>query len=175
VTTVPTPAASTSTVAPPPGFGPGALLTPANLLTLARIAATPAFLYLLVLAPVGWPTWLAWALLCTTDLVDGRLARKHGTTRSGAFLDPLADKVLVLGAFATLVAIGRMWWLPAGVVAVREVAMSAYRSQLARRGVSVPANRLAKAKTWSQCVAAGLLMWPPTADLRVACAAVLCA
>ena len=41
---------------------------------------------------------------CVTDGIDGYLARRHGTTRSGAFLDPLADKVLVLGAMFALVA-----------------------------------------------------------------------
>ena len=49
-----------------------------------------------------------WTALCSTDGIDGWLARRHGTTRSGAFLDPLADKVLVLGAMFTLVARGRV-------------------------------------------------------------------
>lgn len=145
-------------------FGEGALLTPANALTLCRIFATPAFLWALVAAPKGWPTWTAWFALCATDLVDGRLARRQGATRSGAFLDPLADKVLVLGCFAVLVGIGRVWVVPVLVIAAREVAMSLYRSRVARRGVSVPANKKAKAKTWTQCVAAGLTMFPPTAD-----------
>ena len=146
-----------------PWFGPGALLTPANLLTLTRIAATPFFLWALVAAPTGWPTWTAWFLLCVTDVFDGRLARRHGVTKSGAFLDPLADKVLVLGCFAALVSIHRVWIVPALVIAAREVAMSLYRSRVARRGISVPANKKAKAKTWAQCVGAGLTMFPPTA------------
>jgi CDP-diacylglycerol--glycerol-3-phosphate 3-phosphatidyltransferase len=146
------------------GFGPGALLTPANLLTLCRIFATPVFLWVLLSTPTGWGTWGVWFALCTTDLLDGRLARKHGATRSGAFLDPLADKVLVLGCFAALVSIGRVWIVPALIIAAREMAMSLYRSRVARRGISVPANKKAKAKTWVQCVAAGLTMFPPTAD-----------
>ena len=145
-------------------FGPGALLTPANLLTLGRIAATPPFLWHLTRHPSGsWGTWLAWFALCATDLVDGRLARRHGATRSGAFLDPLADKVLVLGAFAVLVAIDRVWWVPALLIAAREVGMSWYRSWIGRRGVSVPANKTAKVKTWVQCIAVGLVVMPPTA------------
>ena len=148
-------------------FGPGALLTPANLLTLARIAATPPFLWQLTRHPVEWATWAAWFVLCATDLVDGKLARRHGATRSGAFLDPLADKVLVLGAFAVLVATDRVWWLPALLIAAREVGMSWYRSWIGRRGVSVPANRMAKVKTWVQCVAIGLLLFPLTADRPV--------
>ena len=145
------------------GFGPGALLTPANLLTLARIAATPPFLWHLTRHPTGWATWAAWFILCATDLFDGRLARRHGATRSGAFLDPLADKVLVLGAFAVLVAIDRVWWLPALLIAAREVGMSWYRSWIGRRGVSVPANKVAKVKTWVQCIAVGLVLLPLTA------------
>ncbi len=144
-------------------FGPGALLTPANLLTLARIGATPPFLWHLARQPTGWVTLLAWFALCVTDLFDGRLARRHGATRSGAFLDPLADKVLVLGAFAVLVAIDRVWWLPALLIAAREVGMSWYRSWIARRGVSVPANQVAKVKTWVQCIAVGLVLLPATA------------
>ena len=65
------------------GFGPGALLTPANLLTLGRIAATPPFLWHLNRHPVGWTTLAMWFALCVTDLLDGKLARRHGATRSG--------------------------------------------------------------------------------------------
>jgi len=145
------------------GFGPGALLTPANLLTSARIAATPPFLWHLNRNPTGWVTWMAWFALCATDLFDGKLARRHGATRSGAFLDPLADKILVLGAFAVLVAIDRVWIVPAVLIAAREVGMSWYRSWIGRRGVSVPANKAAKVKTWVQCIAVGLVVFPSTA------------
>ncbi len=145
-------------------FGPGALLTPANLLTLARIAATPPFLWHLTRHPVDWATLAVWFVLCATDLADGKLARRHGATRSGAFLDPLADKVLVLGAFAVLVAIDRVWWLPALLMAAREVAMSWYRSWIGRRGISVPANRMAKVKTWVQCTSVGLVLLPLSAS-----------
>lgn len=143
-------------------FHPDALLTPANLLTLTRIAATPAFLWLLTRHPSGWDTWAAWFVLCTTDLLDGKLARCLGPTRSGAFLDPLADKVLVLGAFAVLVAGDRVWWVPAVLIATREVTMSWYRSWIGRRGISVPANKAAKVKTWVQCIAVGLVVMPPS-------------
>lgn len=149
-----------------PRFEPGALVTPANLLTLARIAATPPFLWHVTrhpTQPAGWITLLAWIALCATDLVDGKLARRHGATRSGAFLDPLADKILVLGAFAVLVAVDRVWWVPAVLIAFREVAMSWYRSWIGRRGISVPANKAAKVKTWVQCIAVGLVLFPPTA------------
>ena len=102
------------------GFGPSALLTPANLVTLARIAAAPvAFAIMVANDGVGtWALFALWFVLSATDMFDGYLARKHGSTRSGAFLDPLADKVLVLGGFITLAVVGRFPWAlfaPTGV------------------------------------------------------------
>ncbi len=96
--------------------------------------------------------------LAGTDGIDGWLARRHGTTRSGAFLDPLADKFLVLGAMFALVADHRFSWVPVVIIAVREVAISLYRIVAARHGVSVPARALAKLKTWCR-------RWPSVASL----------
>ena len=67
-------------------------------------------------------------MLCASDGIDGFLARRHGTTRSGAFLDPLADKVLVLGAMFTLVGRGVFPIVPVAIIAAREVAISLYRT-----------------------------------------------
>ena len=111
-------------------FGPTAIATPANVVTIARIVATP---FLLVAIAADHSSWLSlglWILLAGTDGVDGWMARRHGTTRSGAFLDPLADKLLVLGAMAVLVAVDVFWWLPVALVAGRELAMSVYRLSL---------------------------------------------
>ena len=96
-----------------------------------------------------------WAGVASTDFLDGWVARRQGATTSGAFLDPLADKVLVLGALGALAAVGLTSWVPVVVIAGREVAVSAYRSSVARHGVSVPARRLAKLKTASQDLAIG--------------------
>ena len=114
-------------------------------------------------------SWLAvgvWFVLSCTDGVDGWMARRHGTTASGAFLDPLADKVVVLGAMAALVANHVFWWLPVLLIAAREVAVSAYRSWVGRRGVSVPARALAKAKTVVQDLAVGFALLPATAEAQ---------
>lgn len=151
-------------IAPRTSFGPGALLTPANAVTASRAAATP-FLVLVVTA--SGASWLAaglWAVLALTDGLDGFIARRQGATRSGAFLDPLADKLLVLGAMGALVATGLMWWVPVGLIAGREVAISLYRVRAGRRGVSIPARRSAKAKTLIQDVAVGLALIPPLAS-----------
>src|SRR3546814_17570364 len=103
-------------------------------------------------------TWVAvtlWILLCITDGIDGVLARRMGTTRSGAFLDPLADKVLVLGAMVALVANGTFWWLPVSVIALRELGIQAFRSYWGRRGLAVPAPAVAKANTVVHAAAGG--------------------
>jgi CDP-diacylglycerol--glycerol-3-phosphate 3-phosphatidyltransferase len=148
----------------PNGFGPSALATPANAVTILRLLLAPVAFGLIVDRPVSWLTWAVWAGLACSDGLDGYLARKHGTTRSGAFLDPLADKVLVLGGMVALVSIDRFSWIPVAIIAVREIVISLYRSYWGRRGIAIPASRLAKAKTFSQSVAVGFAVWPPTAE-----------
>jgi CDP-diacylglycerol--glycerol-3-phosphate 3-phosphatidyltransferase len=91
------------------------------------------------------------------------LARRHGTTRSGAFLDPLADKVLVLGAMFTLVSRGVFGIVPVVIIATREVIVSVYRVVVGSKGVSVPASRTAKIKTLSQQLAVAFALMPLTA------------
>ncbi len=145
-----------------PGFGPSALATPANAITMTRLLATPFLIALILGEGTGWAAFTLWIVLAATDGADGWVARRHGTTRSGAFLDPLADKVVVLGAMAALVVKDRIWWVPVAVIAVREVAMSAYRSYVGRRGVSVPARSSAKLKTVLQDLAVGLALVPAT-------------
>ena len=107
-----------------------------------------------------------WTGVALTDGVDGWVARRQGSTRSGAFLDPLSDKVLVLGALAALVARGIFWWVPVALIAVREVAVSVWRSRAGRKGVSVPARRLAKAKTLIQELAIGVALVPIAGSAR---------
>lgn len=144
-------------------FGPSALATPANLLTVARLVLTVPLLAMIVDTGATWPAVTLWTLLCVTDGVDGHLARRHGTTRSGAFLDPLADKVLVLGGMAALVANDTFWWPPVAIIAVRELGIQAFRSWWGKRGLAVPATALAKAKTVFQEVAVGFGLLPLTA------------
>ncbi|HWH34524.1 MAG TPA: CDP-alcohol phosphatidyltransferase family protein [Acidimicrobiales bacterium] len=144
-------------------FGPSALVTPANGVTMARVAFTPVLLGLVVGSGASYFVLALWIGLAASDGLDGFLARRHGTTRSGAFLDPLADKLLVLGALVALAARGVFAWFPVAVIAAREITMSVYRSWVGRRGVSIPARRSAKAKTVVQEVAVGLALFPPAA------------
>ncbi len=145
-------------------FGPSALATPANAVTLVRILVLPVQVALILDDGSEWAALALWVVLAGSDVVDGWLARRQGATRSGAFLDPLADKFLVLGSMAALVAKGVLWWVPVAVISVRELALSAYRSYVGRRGVSVPARFQAKVKTWMQAVAVGLYIAPVGGD-----------
>jgi CDP-diacylglycerol--glycerol-3-phosphate 3-phosphatidyltransferase len=145
-------------------FDASARVTPANAITLLRVAATPVMVVLIIHLGVAWVSVAVWVALSCTDFVDGWVARRQGATTSGAFLDPLADKFLVLGALVALAAGGLTSWLPVVIIAFREVAISAYRSVVARHGTSVPARPLAKAKTAVQDVAVCLLLLPGVGD-----------
>lgn len=141
-------------------FEPSALATPANAITVGRILATPLILVLIIDLGVSWWSAIAWVAVASTDFLDGWVARRQGTTSSGAFLDPLADKVLVIGALAALVSAGLVPVTPVAVIAGRELAISVYRSLVARHGVSVPARPLAKLKTATQDLAVGFVLLP---------------
>lgn len=154
-------------------YGPGALLTPANMITMLRLVLSPLLLVMIIEKPSSWASVGFWTLLAGTDGIDGYLARRHGTTRSGAFLDPLADKVLVLGALFALVAADRFWIVPVALITVREVAISVYRTQLGRQGLAVPARPLAKAKTFVQELAIGFALLPLTADAHLLATTIL--
>jgi CDP-diacylglycerol--glycerol-3-phosphate 3-phosphatidyltransferase len=131
---------------------------------MARVVALPVLVVLVLGTGMEWQALALWIALVLSDLVDGWLARRQGVTRSGAFLDPLADKILVLGAMTALVAKGVTWWLPVSLIATREVAVSAYRSYVGRRGISVPARLSGKVKTWAQAVAVGMAIAPVASD-----------
>jgi CDP-diacylglycerol---glycerol-3-phosphate 3-phosphatidyltransferase len=145
-------------------YGASALATPANAITIARMALAVPFLAFVAAGGASYWAVLAWFLLTASDGIDGHLARKHGTTRSGAFLDPLADKVLVLGAAWSLVVSGTFWWLPVLLITVREIGISVFRSWYARRGIAVPARYTAKVKTVVQELAVAFALLPPVAE-----------
>ncbi len=143
-------------------YGDEAIATPANLVTIARLILAVPTLLLIVDAGSTWLTVSLWFVLTTTDGLDGWLARRDGTTRSGAFLDPLADKFLVLGGFFALGINGDFSWAAVIIVTVREVGVSMYRSFAAKRGISLPARRLGKWKAFFQFLAVGIVLLPPT-------------
>lgn len=146
-------------------YGPDAIATPANFVTVVRLMVSP-LLFAMISDRGSWLVLALWIALCVTDGIDGHLARRQGVTRSGAFLDPLADKVLVLGAMFALVANSRFWWLPVALIAVRELAISMYRSVAARQGISIPASKGAKVKTVFQQFAVAWPLLPFTENAR---------
>jgi CDP-diacylglycerol--glycerol-3-phosphate 3-phosphatidyltransferase len=155
-------AASTSTGTK--RFGQTALATPANAITLARILITIPTLALMRERGSGWLTVALWFVVTSTDSLDGWMARRDGATRSGAFLDPVADKLIVLGGLGVLADRGDIWWWPVLVIAARELGISAYRSIAGRRGIVMPAQRLGKYKAFVQFGAVGFVLLPWTAD-----------
>ena len=135
-----------------------------NLLTMLRIALIPVVLWLLA---DGTPKANFWATIvyigtALTDLIDGYLARKWGQISVlGKFLDPLADKLLVMATLVFLVYLGRLPFL--GVVAViimvgRELAVTALRTIAMSEGLVMEAMRAGKDKTALQMVAIMMLI-----------------
>jgi CDP-diacylglycerol--glycerol-3-phosphate 3-phosphatidyltransferase len=133
----------------------------ATVLTLGRIALVPLFVYLMYAGrmqeagPAGtvgsWLALVVFALAAVTDSLDGYLARRYDrVTKFGQFLDPLADKILIGAALVTLVALRGFPAWAAAVIVVREIAVSLLRGIAARRGRSLPASMLGKAKTAAQ-------------------------
>ena len=136
----------------------------ANGITAMRILLAPlVFLAIPEDGTGSWWAFLLWFVLCSSDGIDGYIARRRGPTAVGAFLDPLADKVLVLGAMFTLVAHDIFWWVPVAIIAARELTISAYRIIKSGRGISVPASRLGKYKTVVQQFAVAFALFPLTA------------
>ena len=138
----------------------------ANLITLGRIVVSP-LLFVLVLAAsdTGGTSWAAVAVgwvLGASDYYDGWVARSSDSvSRWGAFLDPLADKVMILGTAWCFVAVDRLFWVPVLIITVRELLVSAARTRWARDGLSLPARQSAKLKTLMQGGALTVAALPP--------------
>jgi len=163
VTDVPTPAERARR------FGETAIKTPANAVTLVRLLfAVPVLVWILDQrrGHTNWGTFAGWLMLWVTDWLDGWLARRDGTTRSGAFLDPLADKLLVTGGMVALAIRGDFAWLPVAIIVAREIGVSAWRAVASRRGVSVPARKLGKWKVNVEFLAVAFVLFPPTVHLH---------
>jgi CDP-diacylglycerol--glycerol-3-phosphate 3-phosphatidyltransferase len=139
-----------------------------NVLSIGRIALIPIVVILLSTdhPATRWLAVVVFVIGALSDLVDGYLARRHQmTTAVGAWLDPLSDKLFVIvPAVALTIGDEFPWWATA-VIVLREVAVSLLRWRLDQRGVSMPASRAGKAKTFSQILAVGLAIAPLSTDL----------
>lgn len=133
-----------------------------NILTMLRIAAIPLIAALLMSPTRTSGFWAAivFALAAITDWLDGYLARRMGiVTVFGKFLDPIADKLIVMAALIMILPFGRV---PAWMVLVilgREIIITGLRGIASSEGIVIPASDLGKFKTIFQIVAIlGLLL-----------------
>ena len=146
------------------------MMTLPNILTLSRIIAVP-----LLVALLWWPEWqwgyalgfAMYTLMALTDYFDGYVARSYGTvSRLGAFLDPIADKIMVAAVILVLAAqgvlrgpyVGDMHVIAGLVILIREIAVSGLREFLGGLQVSMPVSKLAKWKTTFQLISLGALI-----------------
>jgi CDP-diacylglycerol--glycerol-3-phosphate 3-phosphatidyltransferase len=137
-----------ATAAPPPATTTAKALNVPNVLSCVRILMAPAVALMVLGHRDG--SLAAAALFAVggiTDVVDGHIARTRGLITSvGKLLDPTADKLLVIAALASLVAVDRLALWVVGVIAAREIVVTALRAYAARRGVVIAAGVAGKVK-----------------------------
>lgn len=137
-----------------------------TILTLFRVVLIPFFVIVFYL-PFAWApflTTLIFFIASVTDWLDGYLARRwNQSTPFGAFLDPVADKVMVVAALTLVVEYQNAFWvtIPAIIMISREIIISALREWMAELGSrsKVAVSWLGKVKTASQMLALGGLLW----------------
>jgi CDP-diacylglycerol--glycerol-3-phosphate 3-phosphatidyltransferase len=130
---------------------------------VVRVLLAP-FLVVLILVDHRGPAYVAAGIFvagAATDGLDGYLARRYSsTTRTGQWLDPLADKILVVSPVIALTALERFPLWAAVLIVGRELGVSVLRAVLGLRGRAMPASPAAKVKTSLQLVAITLYILP---------------
>ena len=136
-----------------------------NKITLIRILMIPIFIivYYLPLELNHIISAIIFAVAALTDWVDGFIARKYDmVTKFGEFLDPLADKLIVVAALALLLEVYATPWfaIPAILIIGRELVISGLREWMAKIGLSnkVKVSMIGKVKTWVQMIAIAVLL-----------------
>ena len=138
-----------------------------NILTWLRILAIPLFVGIFYF-PSAWLSYsdqnlfaaVIFAVAAITDWLDGYLARTlNQTSAFGAFLDPVADKLMVAAALIVLVDLGRIDAIIALIIIGREITISALREWMAQIGKNIGVSFLGKIKTASQMIAIPLLLY----------------
>jgi len=131
----------------------------ANQLTILRIALVPVFMYYLLAGQMNIAAGI-FILASLTDFLDGYLARKLNLiTNLGKFMDPLADKILVMAAFVGLVQVGSVSAWAVVIILAREFIVSIFRAVAAAEGIVIAASWWGKLKTNSQMLAIVLLLF----------------
>ncbi len=130
----------------------------ANVLTILRIFMVPIFMYMLLDSEFEWAI-IIFVLASLTDFLDGYLARKLNLiTNLGKFLDPLADKILVLAGFIAFVEMGYIPSWAVLIIVSRELVVSVFRAIAASKNIVIAAGIWGKLKTVSQMIAIVLML-----------------
>lgn len=152
--------------------GKGVMNLP-NKLTISRMVMIPVFIALFYIQFTGhyFVALAVFAIACLTDLLDGKIARKYNlVTNLGKFLDPIADKVLVLSALVVMLTVpgiftaGLGGWaiIVAGcgvaLILAREIIVSGFRMVAASTGMVIAADIVGKYKTTAQDIAIVILL-----------------
>lgn len=145
-----------------------------NILTFSRMLIIPVFVALFYVHFTGhyFVCWGLFAVACITDLFDGAIARKHNlVTNLGKFLDPIADKVLVLTGFILFLTVPQIFCANLGdwaiivagcgvaVIFARELIVSGFRMVAASSGEVIAADKIGKYKTFSQDLCVGFFLF----------------
>lgn len=132
-------------------------MSTANIITISRILFVPIFLYFLV--NINLPNYdlisaALFLFIALTDFLDGYVARKYKqVTNFGKFLDPLADKILIVSALVVLVSLGKLGAIITVIIIAREFLVTSIRLVASSDGTVISASLFGKLKTISQIVA----------------------
>jgi CDP-diacylglycerol--glycerol-3-phosphate 3-phosphatidyltransferase len=143
-----------------------------NQITLFRIILIPIFIIVFYL-PVSWSHFGAFVifwLASVSDALDGYLARKlNQSSAFGAFIDPVADKLMVVSALILIIQDYQLWWIsvPALLMIAREIFVSALREFMSSRGKrdNIAVSDMGKYKTFAQMLSLQGLIWRPDYDI----------
>ena len=148
-------------------------MSTASKIALARVALIPVFMVLLLLGHTWWAL-AVFIIASLTDFVDGYIARHYNQVSDfGKFLDPLADKLLVLACMLIFIQWGRMPAWAVMIVLAREFAVSGLRMVAAAGGKVLAAGWSGKIKTFSTMVGLCLMMAFPVRWLDIAVTVVI--
>jgi len=135
-----------------------------NYLTIFRVLCIPIIIINIIPQSFffNWVAVLLYIIACISDFLDGYLARKFKVeSKLGKFLDPIADKILIISVLFILVAIGKIngfFVYPALIIIIREVLVSGLREFFAESKISINVSKIAKWKTLIQMFTLGFLI-----------------
>jgi len=137
-----------------------------NLITLLRVILLLPLVWVMLAAAAekSWAALTIFALAGATDFLDGYLARRlKQTSKFGAMLDQICDKIFIVGTLVAMAAAGllqNLMLIPVFLIIVREFAVAGWREYAAQQGRAIPVDKLGKLKTITQFAALALILIP---------------